>query len=45
MAASGLAITYSSLFLLKSVTIARKLGDEFFHLIRHDPRRFFVDEL
>jgi hypothetical protein len=41
----GLAIIHSSLILLKSVTIAWNLADEFFHLIQHDPRRCFVDEL
>jgi len=39
-AGPGLAIIHSSLILLKSVTIARKLADEFFHLIRHDRSRF-----
>jgi hypothetical protein len=35
----------SSLILLKRVTIAQKLVDEFFYLIRRDPGRFFVDAL
>ncbi len=47
MAASGLAIIYSSLILLKTARFqdARRASDESFHLIRHDPRRFFVDRL
>jgi hypothetical protein len=49
IAASGLAIIHSSLILLKSATIGFlyrvEVLCEFFHLIRHGPRRFFVDEL
>ena len=29
----------------KDLRRVRKFSDEFFHIIRHDPRRFFVNEL